>query len=222
MSSRVKNKLITGIITLAIIVANFVFTTSAYAAISGNEIVSLTNAARVNSGLKPYTQNQKLTSSAYAKASDILEGDYFAHYSPSGKSPWSFIKHSGYTYIYAGENLAISFNSASETFNAWMASPTHKSNILDKDFTQIGVAVLTGDYKGQETTVVVQHFGKPSQSQVAAAKNQKNIFDEKVQTQEPKIDLDLNINQTPNIDNQNPKNVVWFSSPALFMYKLFT
>ena len=85
--------------------------------------------------------------------------NYWAHNSPSGKSPWVWFKEAGYSYVYAGENLAKDFGDTSRMMSAWMASPTHKDNIVNPKYTEIGLAVVPGTIQSQETVLVVQLFG---------------------------------------------------------------
>lgn len=144
------------LIFMSILVLNV---SSAQAAYSVGTIVTLTNTNRTQNGLGELSTNSTLVASAYAKAKDIIENDYFAHNSPAGKSPWDFINEAGYNYAFAGENLAIGYADANELFNAWMNSQTHRDNILNSNFREIGAAVISGDYQGQETIVTVQHFG---------------------------------------------------------------
>ena len=132
-----------------------------YADYSAGTLVNLTNSARAQNGLGALSSNAQLTSAAYAKAQDMLDNDYFAHTSPAGKTPWDFILGSGYAYIFAGENLAIGYTDSDELFQAWMASATHRENILNSSFREIGMAVLSGEFEGAETIVVVQEFGAP-------------------------------------------------------------
>ena len=126
---------------------------------SAEQIVSLTNQKRVESGLPPLAFNSQLASAAAAKASDMIANDYWAHNSPSGKTPWSFITAAGYKYVYAGENLARDFDDAGSVVDAWMNSSSHRENLLDKNFKDIGVAVQSGKLAGREGILVVQHFG---------------------------------------------------------------
>src|SRR3990172_9929587 len=107
---------------------------TALASYSAGTLVDLTNSARAQSGLGSLSTNAQLTSAAYAKAQDMLDNDYFAHTSPAGKTPWDFIIGNGYAYLYAGENLAIGYTDANELFSSWMASATHRENILNSNF----------------------------------------------------------------------------------------
>lgn len=127
-----------------------------------NELVILTNNARLKEGKLPLEWNSKLHEAAYSKASHMLEVGYFDHISPDGTTPWSFIKDSGYFYSTAGENLAMDFNVSAHAVDAWMQSPTHRANILDNDFTELGLAIREGVLNGEKTTIIVQMFGTPS------------------------------------------------------------
>lgn len=126
---------------------------------SADQIISLTNVKRSENGLGQVTANQLLANAAAAKAANMFSENYWAHNSPSGKTPWTFISGAGYKYVYAGENLARDFTDAQSVVNAWMNSPSHKSNLLDKNFKEIGVAVANGNLTGQEGILVVQMFG---------------------------------------------------------------
>lgn len=137
---------------------NFSSLTYVYA-LSSSDIVSLANASRNSEGIAKLAVNSKLASAAYNKANDMLEHDYFAHTSPGGKTPWDFIKAAGYNYVYAGENLSIGYTDAQELHTAWMNSLTHRENIMNGNFEEIGIAVVSGEYEGAQTTVVVQMFG---------------------------------------------------------------
>lgn len=128
---------------------------------TAEQVIELTNVKRAENGAGSVTYNAKLANAASAKASNMLAENYWAHFSPSGKSPWSFISGSGYRYVYAGENLARDFSDAGSVVNAWMNSPSHRSNLLDKGFKEIGVAVTSGVLTGQDGILVVQMFATP-------------------------------------------------------------
>ncbi len=129
------------------------------ASFSADQIISLTNNKRTQNGLGTLTYNAQLAQAASAKAADMFANDYWAHNSPSGKTPWIFISGAGYRYVFAGENLARDFDDAGAVVDAWMNSPSHRSNLLDKNFKEIGVAVASGKLTGREGILVVQMFG---------------------------------------------------------------
>lgn len=124
-----------------------------------NQVVTLTNNDRKSAGLAELTVNKKLSDAAYAKALDMIKNNYFAHVSPSGKTPWVWMEAENYNYIYAGENLAINFKTPEATETAWMNSPSHKENIMNKNYKEIGIAEAQGVMNGQPTIVVVEMFG---------------------------------------------------------------
>lgn len=137
---------------------------------SADQIINLTNAKRAENGAGPVSYNAQLAQAAAAKVANMFAENYWAHNSPSGRTPWSFISSAGYKYVYAGENLARDFNDATSVVNAWMNSASHKSNLLDKNFKEIGVAVASGELTGNEGILVVQMFGTPV-SQVPTQQN---------------------------------------------------
>lgn len=126
---------------------------------SREEIVRLTNEEREKAGLGQLTESSVLDGAALAKAQDMFTKDYWAHTAPDGTEPWKFFVDSGYKYRFAGENLARDFGDASSVVKAWMASRTHKENLLSSRYQDIGVAVLQGELNGVQTTLVVQFFG---------------------------------------------------------------
>ena len=124
-----------------------------------DELFLITNQKRLENNLPALKLNSELSLAASKKAEDMFAKDYWAHNSPDGTTPWKFIKDSGYSYIYAGENLARGFTSGSEVVNAWMDSSTHRLNLLSVNYEDVGLAVVTGKLGGEETVLVVQEFG---------------------------------------------------------------
>jgi uncharacterized protein YkwD len=128
-------------------------------------VVLETNIQRNANGLPSLAQNSKLDAAAMAKAKDMFEKQYFEHVSPDGVDPGELVKNAGYHYIVTGENLILgNFIDEKEMVQLWMDSPGHRANILHKRFTQIGVAVLKGTYKGETVWIGVQEFGLPLES----------------------------------------------------------
>lgn len=128
------------------------------------QLLSGTNAKRAEAGLSPVTLNETLSRAAAAKASDMFANNYWAHNSPSGKTPWDFIIAAGYRYTLAGENLAKNFQTSDGVVDAWMNSPTHRANIVKSGYKEVGFAVVNGVLSGEETTLVVQMFGTTTSS----------------------------------------------------------
>lgn len=127
--------------------------------ISKDEVVKLTNQKRLEAGLSQLTLNNSLSNAAQAKGNDMIVKDYWAHVAPDGTQPWKFFSNFGYKYKYAGENLARDFSNANDAMDAWMNSPTHKENILNPKYKEIGIGVIEGDLAGSDTTIIVQFFG---------------------------------------------------------------
>jgi uncharacterized protein YkwD len=127
--------------------------------ISLDEVLRLTNEKRVQAGLSSLELNPQLSEAAKNKGNDMITRDYWAHVAPDGTQPWKFFTDVGYKYRYAGENLARDFSNAPSAIDAWMASPTHKENILSPKYQEIGLAVVEGDLNGVDTTIIVQLFG---------------------------------------------------------------
>jgi len=137
--------------------------------ITPGQVVELTNQERLKKGLTPLRYNKTLSEAALAKGQDMFNDQYWSHTAPDGTEPWSFMHSAGYDYIVAGENLARDFSESDQMMVAWMDSPTHKANIVNPKYQEIGVAVIDGSLLGYETTLVVQMFGSPrDQSQVAS------------------------------------------------------
>lgn len=123
------------------------------------DLVKLTNQKRSEKGLAPLKFNEQLSHAAESKAHNMFTKNYWAHVAPDGTTPWVFIKNSGYEYLYAGENLARGFTTAPEVVNAWMASPTHRENMLSSNYEDVGFAVVPGSLTGSDTILVVEMFG---------------------------------------------------------------
>jgi hypothetical protein len=151
----------------------YVIRTNYFAAVISSVIVDLTNVDRTTRGLQPLTVNPILQKAAQLKANDMAAKGYFSHVSPDGISPWYWFGEAEYTFLYAGENLAVNFSESLDVENAWMESMGHRTNILHKNFTEIGVATAEGMFNGNPTTFVVQLFGKPMPKKVTALSQPK-------------------------------------------------
>lgn len=152
------------LLLLKLLVLPFLFSlseTAFFADLTKTSLVDLANVSREQSGFQPLRENPVLNQAAYLKAQDMIEKDYFAHYSPEGVSPWHWLEEVGYDYRLAGENLAIGFLESEQVHTAWMDSLSHKENILNAGYQEVGIAVAKGDFQGKETTLVVQFFAAP-------------------------------------------------------------
>lgn len=124
---------------------------SAYSAHPG--MVQEINRVRVDAKLSSVRENQALTLSATAKACDMRDRGYWAHTAPDGKTGWNFIINSGYSYRYAGENLAKNYKTDREVVDAWMNSSTHKDILLKGVYRDVGI--------GKCGIYIVAHFATP-------------------------------------------------------------
>ena len=129
-----------------------------FADITKSSLEIFVNQTRQSLGIKPLSENEKLNQAAQLKAENMVQNQYFEHTSPTGVTPWFWFLKAGYNYKYAGENLAIGFFDSQEVFNAWLNSPSHKANITNPNYTEVGTAVLQG-FGSNNSIIVVQEFG---------------------------------------------------------------
>lgn len=106
------------------------------------EVVDLTNAERSKQGLAPLQANVELSNVARDKSGDMATSNYFDHTSPTYGSPFDMIRAYGITYQTAGENIAKGQRTPEEVVTAWMNSQGHRENILNGNFTHIGVGFV--------------------------------------------------------------------------------
>jgi len=136
--------------------------------ITATNIINLTNASRAANGLQALTSNSQLTEAAQAKARALLDCQCFSH-NIGTKTPWDFIKAAGYQYLMAGENLAVNFVDAETEHEAWMNSSGHRANILNSNFEEIGIGIISGSFQGGDSIIVVQMFGLAAEQNVAVS-----------------------------------------------------
>ena len=132
-----------------------------------NALVDGTNQNRVTNNVRALRTNPLLQAAAQEKADDMANNGYFAHTSPAGVAPWHWFEYVGYRFIYAGENLAVNFSDSKDVVDAWMNSSGHRRNILDGNFTEVGIATAQGEFKGQPAIYVVELFGAPAAAPIA-------------------------------------------------------
>ncbi|RHW41651.1 sporulation protein [Neobacillus notoginsengisoli] len=115
------------------------------------QVVSLTNQERAKAGLPALKIDTALSKMAREKSRDMSANGYFDHNSPTYGSPFDMMKKFGITYSYAGENIAMGQRTPQEVVTAWMNSEGHRQNILNPNFTHIGVGhIAQGNYWTQE------------------------------------------------------------------------
>jgi len=142
------------------------------------DVIFLTNKKRMENNIPTLKESPLLAEAARRKGEDMLAKGYWAHVAPDGTEPWKFFSDVGYKYKYAGENLARDFPDSVSAVEAWMASPSHKENLLSPKYTEIGVAVVEGYLNGVEATIIVQLFGTPTsqnQALLPVARTTQNV-----------------------------------------------
>lgn len=139
------------------------------AQITADGLLLSSNQARKQAGLTSLTLNPQLNQAAYAKAQDMFKNQYWAHTSPAGAQPWQWITSAHYNYSQAGENLAKGFTTNSSVMSAWLASSSHRANVLGKSYQDVGFAVVTGELKSHPTTLVVAMYGVPADTSAMVA-----------------------------------------------------
>lgn len=107
-------------------------------------VLKLVNEERAKQGLGKLTLSTKLNEVAFAKSKDMAVNRYFSHQSPTYGSPFDMLKKFGVSYRSAGENIAAGQRTPQEVMNSWMNSSGHRANILNNNYTELGV----GYYKG--------------------------------------------------------------------------
>lgn len=157
------SKKILEIAVFILLFSSSVATSAKAAPITEANIRSLMNAERTSRGIVGLHSDDRLKRAAFNKSTDMIERDYFEHYA-FGLSPWDFIAKENYNYLYAGENLAMDFDTAEGMVSAWMDSPAHRANILNEDYADIGVGVVKGEFTDasgtHDTVMVTEMFGR--------------------------------------------------------------
>ncbi len=174
------------------------------------KVINLANADRKEKGIGDLIENEKLARAAMAKTGDMIADDYFSHTAPDGTTPWRWIEKENYDYNYAGENLAMDFVSAEKMNEAWLESPTHRANILNEKYKDIGVAVKEGIINGHETIIVVQMFGSGDKNMPVP--EEKNIETKEQKQEKEKIVIPkLPVSK----ENSQGNNSFFFNEPVI-------
>lgn len=118
------------------------------------KLLELVNKARKDKGLNELTIDENLMKVARTKAKDMVENNYFSHQSPTYGSPFDMMRQFENAFKSAGENIAGN-KTVEGAFKAWMASDSHKKNILNGNFTVTGIGIEESKTYGK---VLVQQF----------------------------------------------------------------
>lgn len=130
-------------------------------------ILALTNETRVNNKIPSLWFASKLDVSAQEKANDMAKYRHFSHTGSKGRTLAYFLNQAGYNYTVAGENLAVGFSDPQSLVDAWVRSPKHYANLVDRDFTEVGLGLESGIYRDEPVVYVAQHFGNQVNEQLA-------------------------------------------------------
>ncbi|MDF2879753.1 MAG: hypothetical protein K0R54_310 [Clostridiaceae bacterium] len=111
-----------------------------------NNVIKLVNVERQKRGIAPLKANWQLSRVARYKSQDMRDKKYFSHTSPTYGTPFVMIRNFGLSFTTAGENIAMGQTSAEQVMNSWMNSAGHRNNILNPNFSEIGVGYASGYY----------------------------------------------------------------------------
>ncbi len=106
-----------------------------------NEILRIINSYREDGGLEPLILDGKLTTIACARAEEIAWSGRHSHYRPNNKFFSSILNDAGIAKGSAGENIGWGYSDVSAVCEAWKNSETHYANIMNPEFTRIGIGV---------------------------------------------------------------------------------
>lgn len=121
------------------------------------QLLQLVNEERLQAGLNELKIHPGLVELARLKSKDMIALHYFAHQSPTYGSPFEMMQQAGIAYTYAGENLAGA-STVARAHTSLMNSPGHRANILNSNFTHVGIGIVDGGPYGK---MVTQMFIKP-------------------------------------------------------------
>lgn len=120
------------------------------------------NLARRDNGIPAFKYNSVLGIAARRKADDMAKKRYFSHTGPDGKTAGQWISGESYAAKSTGENLAAGYDSARDIVCDWLASPRHRTNLLNSFFEETGVGIAEGVFEGRKTFYVVEFYGDPA------------------------------------------------------------
>lgn len=140
---------------------------------SPGSMLAETNLDRQINGEPPLKLSSELSRAAMTKASDMAKRNYWSHNTPEGTPPWSFVSATDYQYQKIGENLATGFYNEEEAVRGWMASPSHRENMLDPAYSEVGFGFSDASHYsavgGGPATIFVAYYGKPAAATITLA-----------------------------------------------------
>lgn len=139
--------------------------------ISAQELLDRTNQQRIANGDKPLIADQQLSAAANAKATDMVNRDYWQNLNTNDNNPLNFATRAGYQARSISENLAYGFDSSQQAIKGWLNSPSRRANLLNPAYKQVGFGVVkSGNFvKTGPETVIVAFFAEPTDGSIDAA-----------------------------------------------------
>ncbi|MEW2545628.1 CAP domain-containing protein [Streptomyces sp. NPDC047002] len=107
------------------------------------QVLALVNQERAKAGCSPLRDDSSLDSLAQDFSDDMAARGFFDHTDPDGRTPWDRADAAGVQKL-GGENIARGQSDAQAVMDAWMNSEGHRANILNCDYTRLGVGVHEG------------------------------------------------------------------------------
>lgn len=101
------------------------------------QVLQLVNQERAKAGLAALTMDEKVSKAALVRAKETEIS--FSHTRPDGSSFSTALKEQGVSFRGAGENIAWGQRTPEEVMNGWMNSSGHRANILNENYTTIGI-----------------------------------------------------------------------------------
>lgn len=139
-------------------------------------LLQLINASRAEAGAGALSFDAELMEAAGGHTAWMLATEAFSHAGEGGSSPAQRVAEAGYGYRAVGENIAYIGGRDAAVLDAadverlhanLMASPGHRANLLDPDYTEVGLGIEQGDYRGMPAVFVTENFGSPTASEAA-------------------------------------------------------
>jgi uncharacterized protein YkwD len=87
----------------------------------------------------PLKWNDQLENASQVHSTDMEKNRYFSHIAPDGSNGGERIRNAGYQWLVYGENIANGYKNEEEVIRGWIASPGHCKNIMNKDYTEMGI-----------------------------------------------------------------------------------
>lgn len=105
------------------------------------EMLEYINEERTKAGVSPLQMDTEVARVAQIKSQDMVDNNYFSHTSPTYGSPFDMMRDFDISFKAAGENIAIN-STVIGAHNAFMNSQGHRENILNPNYTHVGIGIV--------------------------------------------------------------------------------